>query len=821
MFRHQLRMAWRSLLLQRGYSAIHILGLSVGVCACIVIYLITRYEFSFDDFHPGAGRIYRIVGEFQTREGSTVFLNSPFRELAGVEHLITGFEAQTGFHIFGQSITVPSENGTPPARYSGRRDAGGYTLTTVLTGPDFFNLFPHEWLLGSPAVLDTAGRIVLSESVARKYFGPIPLASMLDRIVIYEDSLHVRVGGIVKDWDRPSDLDYTSFISISTAPNSWLKGSIPTSDWSSLQPRRSQAFVRLAKDMSPQRINAELQNFIARTDAVLPPGSRHLRLYLQSLRDMHYVTDFHPIDSGDDFRKAWLPLLYALMGGAFFILVLAIINFINLSTAQSFQRMKEVGIRKIMGSSRKGLILQFLIETGLLTTFAVLLSVLLVWPALRLFRGNVPAGVQFHIADGKTLLFLAAMTLFTSLMAGFYPARLMSSYLPALSLKGSLDKSGKGGANLRRVLIVFQFTLSLMFTIGSLVISRQMRYMRNADKGFDSKDVVTVDFRQAAPGQMRRYADQVRQLSDVREAIIEGNPPMGRDHEEAAFIYRGKHSRHEMVVDVEIGDDHFIPFYQMHLVAGGNIYSGENVKPVIINETYARLLGFNRPSDALMAQLYNSNNNMPYTVMGIVTDYHQISFHETPRPLIIITWLSGAKSVAVRLGVQGEVAKKVVARMESVWKLQNPGQPFNCTFLNDAIMQQYNEEGNTALLMQSAMVITILISCMGLFGLALFSAGRRAKEIGIRKVMGATVTGIALLLSGEFLLLVLTAIVIASPLAWYLANTWLRNFAYRTTINAWVLVEAGLSALVLALFTVGFQAVRAARLNPVKVLRVE
>jgi len=809
MLLHHLRIGWRNIRGQRLYSIIHIVGLSVGICACIVIYLITQYEFSFDSFHPDTGRIYRVVAEARTDEGNMLFWNSPFPTISNLEHRVTGFEARTAFTGFGETVKVLSEKGEVLASYSGRQPDNDYAFSTILTGPDFFTLFPHRWLVGSPDVLQDSARIVLTESVARKYFGPGPLKDMLGRTLEYNDSLTVRLAGIVKDWRQPSDLNYTAFISSKL-------------DWSRLVPGSSQAFVRLSKDVSASRVKAEFDDILSRAMPTLDPGVSHLRVYLQSLRDMHYTTEFHPANTGDVFRKAYLPMLYGLMGIALFILALAVINFINLSTAQSFQRMKEVGVRKVMGSSRRGLVLQFLIETLILTTLAVTLSLCLVPVALRTLTGIVPSGMQFHFGNGGLWLFLATLTVLTALTAGFYPARLLSSYLPVLSLKGALDKKGTGGAGLRRVLIVFQFTLSLLFIIGSMVIHRQLQYMRNGDKGFNSEDVVTVDYRGARQGQMRIFADVLRyQQKGIRQAILQGNPPMGRDQEEVTFVYRGKKSFHRVTVRTEIGDENFLPFYGMRLLAGGNIYEGENVKAVVINETYARALGFERPQEALQAQLYRLRDNMPYTVMGVVADYHQTSFHETIKPMVIVTWLSAAKSVAVKLNVRGEAARKVIKEIESKWHQWFPMDQAQCSLLDDSIHQLYLQENNVTLLMSTATGITVLISCMGLFGLALFSAGRRAKEVGIRKVMGATVTTIALLLSREFVLLVGVAIVIASPLAWWLATVWLRDFAYRTSMDGWVLVEAAGAAIALAVLTVGFQAVKAARANPVKVLRVE
>ncbi|HXB94979.1 MAG TPA: FtsX-like permease family protein [Puia sp.] len=819
MLKYNLRLAWRQMLRHRVYTTIHILGLSIGICACMVIYLIARYDLGFDRFHPGADRIYRIVGDFRGMRGGSKFLNCPIPEVAGIEHEIPGFEAQVGFHTFAFSITVPAAGGKAAEEFSGRQD-DSYALSTILTGPAFFDVFPHQWLLGSPAVLNDADRVVLAESAAHKFFGNVPLEKMLGRKLVYEDSLPVTVAGIVKDWDQSSDLNYTSFISIRTAPTTWVRAQFPTDDWKSLKPHSSQAFVRLAKGVDPATVNARLADYARKTKIVSFPGATHLRLYLQPLLAMHYTADFHLEDTGDDFRRAYLPLLYALMGVAVFILLLAIINFINLSTAQSLQRMKEVGIRKVMGSSRKGLIAQFLVETFLLTVFAVILAVLLVRPALWLFGDYIPAGVRFPF-DERTVLFLVTMVLFTTMAAGFYPARVLSSYLPVLSLKGPLGKVGSGGAGTRKALIVFQFAISLVFIIGSLVIGRQVRYMRNADKGFSSDAILTLTAWRAKPEQLRLLAQGVSRVAGVKDVVLQGNPPMGWAHAGTNLSYKQKDPQAQPIL-VQHGDPGFIPFYGLKLLAGRNIAPGDSVREFVINDTYAKTLGFEDPSKAVGILLYR--DTIAYSVVGVIADFHQESFHETIKPMVVWNFPGGERGLGVKLataGKGGPEAKTIIAGIESVWRHVFPQSPFTYSFLNESITELYDEETNTAFLMGAATGLTILISCLGLFGLALFMARRREKEIGVRKVLGATVANVTLLLSRDFLLLVLIALAIASPVAWYFADAWLRDFAFRTSMNVWVIVEAGLAALGLALLTVIFQALRAARGNPATTLRSE
>lgn len=809
---HHCRNAWRAIRHKKLYTVINILGLSIGLCACMVIFLIARYDLGFDRFHPDADRIYRIVGDIRLKGGQQFFLNCPYPQAAAIEHEIPGFEQQVGFHTFASIVTIPAAKGHP-ARDFDAHQPGSWATSVILTGPSFFDLFPHRWLAGNPAVLNTPSQVVLSANTAKKYFGPRPPDQYVGKTVIYDDSLTVTVAGIVEDWNDLSDLAYTSFISISTAPHTWVKKRFPTTDWASLQLHQSQAFVKLTKGVTPQQVNAALAAYVKRENPLPVPGAVSPHFYLQSLHDMHYSNTFHREDTGDDFRQAYLPLLYALMGIAGFILLLAIINFINLTTAQSLQRIKEVGIRKVMGSSRKGLIMQFVLETFLVTGLAVLLALLLTKPALTLFSDYIPSGVHFSMTPA-TIGFLAAIILFTTLTAGLYPARLLSAYLPAASLKGSVDKLNTGGARLRKALIIFQFTISLFFIIGALVIGRQVRYMLDADKGFHSKGIMVINAWRAGPEKMRLLAQGIGAVAGVEQVIHQGNAPMGYAHAGTALDYKENNTptRTQQAM-VQFGGPDLIPFYDMHLLAGRNISASDSAHEFVINETYAKTLGFNNPADAIGKWLYD--DSVAYAITGVVADFHQNSFHEAIQPLVIQHSSKHENSLGIKLTTTN------MAGIVKTWKDIFPKTPLNAEFLDDLLIRLYNQESNSAFLMQAAMLITLSISCLGLFGLALFTVRRREKEIGIRKLLGATIPHISILLSRDFVRLVLISLLIASPIAWYFANSWLRDFAYRTSMNAWILLQAGGTAIVLALLTVGFLAIRAARENPVKILKQE
>ena len=818
MLLNYIRIAWRNIRRHRLYSLVNVLGLTLGICACLTLYLIVSYEFSFDRFLPQRNRIYRIVGERIDRRGEKQFINSVYDDVAGFETQIPGFAVKTGFHDFGQNIAVPNTKGGLTTYDN--RIPNSYASTAILAHPSYFDIFPHRWLAGDARVLDQPFQVVLTESRARLSFGNHTPAEMLGRQLIYADSIKVYVGGIVEDWSHHSDFAFTDYLSYSTATHSYLKNRISTDDWRSLQPHSSQAFVMLDKGVTPQQVDARFEEFI-KTHIHYKYGS--VKMYLQPLTSAHFAEWFHIEDDGDDWRKPYLPTLYVLMGVAVFILLLASINFINLSTAQSIQRAREVGVRKVLGSRRINIMIQFLIETLMLTLIAAIASMALVRPMLRLFKDYVPEGVEYHPFSWINLSVILAVITLTTLLAGLYPARVLASYLPALSLKGIAQKSR---STLRRGLIVFQFVVSLVFIIGSIVIGKQIRFMRTTDKGFNTDAVITLNHWGPPPqDKLRVLAQQLKTIPGVEKVLLQSHAPMGFAQMTSSFFHVEKDTA-EVEATVEIGNDEFVPFYQLRLVAGRNMLHSDSAREVVINETMARALGFQTPQKAIGQPVSGHGRYAvtPFSIAGVVADFHMESFHNAIKPAVIVNWPDFIEGLAVRLSPAvktPEQVKEVLARMGTTWKTVYPDEPFKFSFLNESITWLFAQEQNTAWLATVAMIITIFISCMGLFGLAMFSAERRVKEIGIRKVMGARVGQIVLLLNRDFIALVCLALLIASPLAWYFAHQWLQDFVYRTSISWWVFILAGAGAICIALATVSYQAVRAALANPVEALRNE
>ncbi|HEV3412602.1 MAG TPA: ABC transporter permease [Puia sp.] len=823
MLKNYWRIAWRFLWRNKVFTSIHVLGLSLGICGCLVLFLITHYELSFDRQWLDGDRIYRIVGDMHRADGEQGFLNSPIREVAGFETQIPGFEAKAAVYSMDGKIAVP-QTGAPEKMFD-NRVGDMYQRTAIITSPGYFDIFRHQWLAGNAATLDQPDRVVLTESRGRLYFGNIPPAQMIGKTVVYDDSVPVHVSGVIRDQAGNTDVGYTDFISIATATHSYWKSDIPTTDWTPLSPHQSMAFVKLAKGVAPEQVNARFAEYI-RQHMNFHRAGESLKYYLQPLSDLHYTADFHRGDDGDLWRKVYPPTVYALIGVAIFILLIAAINFVNLSTAQSMSRAKEVGVRKVMGGRKRNIRLQFLIETLLVILLATLVAVLLVNPVLGVFHEYVPPGVYFEPANPGTLIFLGTVVVLTTLMAGFYPAWIMSRYAAVESLKGVISGGSRGSLNLRRALIVFQFTISLIFIVSSIVIGKQIGFMQKADKGFVTDRVLTLFDWGANPQQLETYAKSIRHLPGVAKVIMEGNPPMGFAQRQESFAPTASPDAFR-AVSVHMGNEDYIPFYGMRLVAGRNIFHSDSLRELVINETMARqVLGCKTPQEAIGRVLYSGGPQggigKGYPVVGVVADFHVGSFHEVIPPAVIENLKVRLQSVAIKLAsADPKAVNAVQAGMKKEWKQQFPDRRFQSSFLDESIGWLFQQEEHTAWLVNMAMGVTIFISCMGLFGLGLFTTQRRAKEISVRKVLGASVASITTLLSKDFALLVGIAFVVATPVAWWFGHQWLQDFAYRTGLSWWVFVLAGLGAMGIALLTVGVQAVKTAMANPVKYLRTE
>lgn len=799
--------AMRSLGRNKVYSLFNVLGLALGICACLVIYLVTSFEFSFDTFQKDKDRIYGLDPGIPGSSAEHAHWNCvPGPMPDAMRREMTGFETVAAFLRINDDVEIPKGPNGKPMKLN---DAGDIAIAE----PQYFDIFHYDWLSGNAATsLNRPNTVVLTSSKAKEYFGNLTPDKVIGKVFYYEDSMMVTVTGVVADWTGNSDYNFSQWVSYSTIQNSFWKNQLPVDNWHWLN-HSSQVMVKLANGVNPAQVDSQFVGF-AKRHLDPQPG---FAVLLEPFRSVH----FHPGDEGP--RKSMLPVLYTVMGVAGFILILAFINFVNLSTAQSIKRAKEVGIRKVLGSGRHGITAQFFTETTLLTGAAVVLAVLMVRPVLSIFADYIPEGVHFRLLDPATLIFLLLIAVVTILATGFYPARVLARYLPALTLKGKMTTEGSGKGGLRKSLIVFQFTISLLFIIASIVIGSQLRYALHTDLGFKTDAIVTLrSLWGDRTGKMAVLADKVRELNGVGQVIREAIPPSSRAHMGTGAVLQGGDQK-PFEVSIYAGNEDYLPFYGMKLMAGRNLLHSDSIREVLINETCAHELGFSDVSKAVGRQMAGLGAKA-YPIAGVIADFYENSFHERIKPIVFENDPLIENSLAIRIASKGMAAgqlKALMGKIEKEWKGLYPEEPFSFSFLDDSIAALYASDFQIEWWTNVSMGITIFISCLGLLGLAIFSTERRTREIGIRKVLGATVSRIVFLLCKDIVLLIVIALLIASPLAWYFMHSWLQGFAYRASLSGWMFVAAGAAAIVIALLTVGFQAMRAAMANPVKSLRTE
>ena len=718
------RIAAKHLVKFKGLNIINSIGLAVGISACLAIWVILRWELTYDNFHADSDRIYRLVSEFHLKTGGVRYNGTvpmPAAEEAGKELL--GVEAMAAFHTYDANVTIPAPYGE--AKQFPRAPGGPHNENFILVQPQYFDLFHYQWLAGNPAsALAQPFQVVLSAKQALKYFGSSDWGDLIGRPVIYDDSLVATVTGIVKEPDGNTDFTFTDFISYSTIKTSYLKDVLQANNWGQYL-STFQVFVKLGKGFSPSRFEQELQTFANRH--FLTESSWTYKAGLQPLSDLHFSGDY-----GKGYgREANLSLLYGLLGIAVLILIIAVINFINLSLAQSLQRVREIGIRKIMGSSRAGLVFQFLTETFLHVLLALGISMLIIKPVLSSFPSFIPSGVSLNILMPGTVLFIILLLAVTTILSGFYPGWVLSSFQPADALKNKTGIKGGLRDNFRKGLIVFQFSISLVFIIASIIINDQLHFMLNKDMGFKQDAVITLNTNGKDSVSKRRFfAERVRDLSGVDKVGMDDLPPAVRGMAIASCTYEG-------LPPIEIGagirqvDEHYIPLYDIKLIAGRNFFPGDTAHAALINQTAVKMLGFQHPEEVIGHVLRTMNGR--YTVVGVTADFNTQPLTRQIAPLVIQSNPAAGKAYSIKLRTRGKDLADfthTISDIEKIWKQTFPTQPFVYHFYDETIADFYSKEQKTSQLVYLGMFIAVFLSCIGLFALAALTSESRKKEIG-------------------------------------------------------------------------------------------
>jgi putative ABC transport system permease protein len=811
MITNYFKIAWRNLLKNKIFSFINVAGLAIGLCCFIMISLYVTDELSYDRFHEKADRIYRVHSDI--RFGGTDL------KLA-VSSDPMGATLKKDYPQVEQYVRLYTSDGSKSIK-KGKE----YIVEERVVHADstLFDVFTLPTIAGNTkTALDNPNTVVISETAARKYFGTTDAVGQMLEVGVSNKTMY-KVTAVIRDIPANSHFNFDFIFSMDNVDynfGSYLSHNFHTyivlregTDYKNFEKKFDEYIGRYILPQAKQFMQ------INSMDEFKKAGNK-LEYSLMPLTDIHLKSDRYP-EIG---VNGSIQYVYIFSAVALFLLLIACINFMNLSTARSSNRAKEVGIRKVMGTKRQTLIGQFIAESTLMSYLAFVFALLLTFIALPYF--NDISAKTFSVSslfEPRLLTFLLVLPFIVGILAGYYPAFFLSSFRPIEVLK-SKTNAGFKRSNLRNILVTFQFVTSLVMVIGTIIVYQQLNYIQNKKLGFDKDQILIVNGTGALATNKDVFKNEVAQMAGVKSASYAGYLPVAGSARNNSTFSK------EATMDLKSGfnmqvwniDYDFIPTLGMEIIKGRNLSKafGSDSSSVIINETTAKLLGYENP---IGKKLYSSNNpslklNTVYEIVGVVKNFHFESLRQEVEPLCMRL---GNSNWATAFKINSNDVPALVQRIGAKWKTLAPEMPFDYQFLDQSFDQMYRAEQRVGKVALTFAILTILIACLGLFGLVTYMAEQRTKEIGIRKVLGASVPNIVSLLSSEFLVLVIISVLIASPIAYYAMSQWLTEFAYRIEISWWMFLTAGVLAVCIALLTVSFQAIRAALMNPVNSLKSE
>ena len=818
MLKNHIKVAIRNLFKQKEYAFINILGLSIGMACCLLIALFVADEYSYDNFHRDGDRIYRMALERKYPDHSTFYAVVPHSFSEVMVQDFPEIEAVCKLNANNADVIFryEDENGDEKIFEEERFFHADSNL---------FNFFTIRLLKGNPAeALVKPNTIVITDSAAARYFGDRdPIGEVLKT-----DFAEYAITGVCEDIPDNSHFKFELV-------GSWL--SLPFSENLNYLAFSACTYLRLAPQASPDALEQKFPQMVANYAAAqveerlqisfqdyVAAGNGY-RYFLQPLRDIHLRSHLEAElgNNGD------IKVVYIFISIAIFILVIASINFMNLATARSADRAREVGVRKVMGSDKQQLIKQFLSESLVISFISLVLALAVVTLTLPFFNQLFNNNIKLDLLEGPFVLpAILSFTVLVGLLAGIYPAFVLSSFNPVNVLKGKLIHSSKGSW-LRNGLVTFQFFISIVLIAGILVIYQQMEYLRNKNLGYDKDHVMIIDRSVALGENWQAFGKEILNLPGVKKVGHANTMPGSPSSFFFGIQFQPKGVQDVLTTKGFIVDDHFMDVMDLELVQGRAFSPDtEDSLSIILNQSAVKTLGIDNP---VGAQLVTKGNNpfaapdaeVVYTIVGVVKDFNFQSLRDEISPLAIMN--PGREnpinfgSIAVK--ISPENINQTINAIENKWSSIAENEPFRYSFLDEDLLANYRAEQNSSKLLTIFTGLAILIACIGLFGLAAFISQQRTKEIGVRKVLGASVFGVVVLLSKDFTKLVLVAFIVSIPVAWYFIDQWLQNFAYSVNISFWVFIIAGLIALIIALLTVSYQALKTAILNPVNSLKSE
>ncbi|MGF7073160.1 ABC transporter permease [Mucilaginibacter sp. 3215] len=780
--------AFRNIQRNLSYTFLNIFGLTLGVAACLIIFLIVRNELGYDSFNSKADRTYRVTLHALDFNSNVSLAITPAMRIDFPE-----LEQTTQVFYEGDAMIKIGEN--------------RYNEHNVTFGDEQISkVFDYQWIAGDPnTALKEPNSVILTESIAKKYFGK---ADAMGKLINFENELNVKVTGIIKDLPSNTSLPFSFLISLNSIENK-LKGMMGNF-WAI--PGGSYAYIVLPKGYSVQQLNSKMPAFIKKNwgadiakVAVLP---------FQPLKDIHfdqrYINNIITPTSKDTY--------YALIGVALLIIITACINFINLATAQAIKRAKEVGMRKVLGASRPQLIKQFLGETTVLVLFSVLLGVALC--ALFLSKAGEWMSISVdasQLTQPTVIGWIAAITLAVIMLAGLYPSFVQSAFQPVDSFKNK-NAGSSGKLTLRKGLVIGQFAISQIMIIGTLIVARQMDFFKNQDLGFDKEAVISVGL----PDMKKRdvFNQQLAGYPGIKDvSFSSGAPAFNSNFTSFSSVELGFPK--DDVTEYKAVDEKFTDMFRLQMLAGQKIWKKnekDTVSKVVINETMMQKLGIQNPQLVLNKHI-TLNGAQKTTIVGVVKDFQSESKHKKRRSCVLE--YNPNRFFMASIKMQPANMSETINYINKKWSALYPENVFQFQFVDEHIANFYKQEEKVYIAFQLFSYIAIFIGCLGLYGLIAFAASQRTKEVGIRKVLGAPIASIVTLFTKEFIYLIAIAFVLAAPLGYYVMHNWLQNFAYHINIGPGIFIVAIVSSFIIAALTISYQAIKAAMINPIRSLRDE
>lgn len=795
MLKNHLKIAWRSLTKRKGFALINILGLALGFGCSILIFLFVSHHLQFDKFHNNTDRVYRFVTEehrdiidydASVPPGFANAFKTDYDYAEKIAKIVTWNDEIITLENDGQKLKI---------------DEG-----ILFAETDFFKIFNFPLVNGSDQIpISELNTAVITERMSHRLFGdenPVGKTFKLGNQEL------ITITGLLKNLPKTSFIEGDIFISFETIKkyNGFLGGEF----WGGIS-SNLQCFGLLRPDQNIAQIEEVLSGYVTK----FRPKSKNVHHYkLQALADIHFDSKY---GGGIDINVLWI---FSLIG--FFILVVASINFINISTAQSINRSKEVGVRKVLGGFKGQLFWQFMTETLIITILALLMGVLLAVLSLPYFNSIFDLNLSpSGLLNPSFFMFVLALLVGITLLAGSYPGLLLARISPILALKRKLSQQDSGGYVTRKVLVTVQFVISIVLIIGTLVVNKQIEYAIDSDLGFDKSTIVMVSIPEDLEAvQLKGLKERISESSGVKKiTACYASPGAGDSQWGTNLKYNNRPEDEEFSVQVKIGDKDYLNTFALQLLAGRNFYEKDSVDEVLVNETFVKKLGLSSIDEILGKPLAISGDYIRAKVVGVIRDFHDRDFHENINPIFIAPATDNYLEFAIKINT-GQT-QNTMAHIETQWSKSFPDYVFDYEFLDNRVAELYNSEQRFLSLTKLFSGLAIFIGCLGIYGLILFFVIQKTREIGIRKVLGGGSWHIVGLVMQDFIKLIGIAGLIASPLAWYFMNQWLQNFTYKTDFSLWIFALAiGIVALITTI-TISYQAIRATRVNPVKSLRTE